>query len=141
MARLEMPASLSPSSSTMCVVSATRWLLVADSAAIRFCAADHPGVVCTDSLAVTTTSGLSPRGVSTCVWRNRSGMLANSSRALRQPRGAALERRDLPGCRLGEAGPGGGRDELPDAQPGHAGQHGHPAGALERVEPPVPVTW
>src|SRR3954447_6071527 len=85
-----MPASLSPSSSATCVVSATRWLLVVDSAAIWFCAADHPGVA-----------------------------------------RAALERRDLPGCRLGEAGPGGGRDELPDAQPSPLGNTATQLGVLE----------
>src|SRR3954454_16268030 len=95
-----MPASLSPSSSATCVVSATRWLLVVDSAAIRFCAADNPGVA-----------------------------------------RAALERRDLPGCRLGEAGPGGGREELPDAQPSPLGNTATQLGVLERVEPTVPVTW
>jgi hypothetical protein len=138
---MERPASLSPSSSATCVVSATRWLLVVDSAAIRFCAADHPGVVCTDSPAVTTTGGLSPRVVSACAWRNRSGMLANSSRALRQPRGL------LSNAATGPAAGSGRLDQVavgtscPMPSRATLGNTATQLGALERVEPTVPVTW
>jgi hypothetical protein len=97
---MEMPASLSPSSSATCVVSATRWLLVVDSAAIRFCAADH---------------------------RGSRGLLSNAATCPAAGSGR------LDQVAVGTSCPMPSRATL--------GNTATRLGALERVEPTVPVTW